>query len=89
MYILYREEFEKLASENPLFKYDVCLSREENWEGYKGYVHQVYMDGYQNGELTDKKFYLCGWSPMIDEAVENLLIHRKLERKKIIYELYG
>jgi len=84
--ILYREELENLAYENEWFSYDVCLSREEDWEGYKGYVHQVYM---KMEGIEGIKFYLCGWSQMIDEAVENLLIKKKIDKKDIIYELYG
>jgi len=84
--ILYREEFESIASENPEISYDVCLSRDVEWTGYRGYVHQVYMEHeYKEGT----KFYLCGWSQMIDEAVEKLLSEKQIEKKDIIYELYG
>ncbi|WP_235298638.1 ferredoxin--NADP reductase [Portibacter marinus] len=84
--ILYREEFEALTSDFLALTYDVCLSRDEEWDGFQGYVHQVYMErNYSEGT----KFYLCGWSQMIDEAVENLLVHKKVDKKNIIYELYG
>jgi CDP-4-dehydro-6-deoxyglucose reductase len=71
--ILYRDEFEKLQDILPRFSYDIVLSREESWPGLKGYVHQVYLEKYSivRGDI---KFYLCGWTPMIDEAVENLLL---------------
>ena len=85
--ILYREEFEKLSEED-WFSYDIVLSRDTNWQGYKGYVHDVYMSKYKNN--TDgKRFFLCGWTPMIDEAVANLLLKMKVEKSKIHYELYG
>lgn len=86
--ILYRNEFETLASKFPEFTYDICLSRDEHWEGYRGYVHQVYMSAYDEAS-PDTKFYICGWSQMIDSAVENLLIKKKIEKQNIIYELYG
>lgn len=84
--ILYRTEFEALVDENENFTYDVCLSRDESWNGYKGYVHQVYLEREYD---PDTKFYLCGWSQMIDEAVEHLLMKKQVEKKNIIYELYG
>ncbi len=86
--ILYREEFEQLAADHPEFTYDVCLSREDHWEGYRGYVHQVYMEKYPE-HPEETRFYLCGWSQMIDEAVEKLLLNKKVDKKNIIYELYG
>lgn len=84
--ILYREEFEELADQHSEITYDVCLSRDEDWKGFKGYVHQVYLQGnYPEGT----KYYLCGWSEMIDDAVENLLLKKQIDKKDIIYELYG
>lgn len=86
--ILYRAEFEKIRENYNFFQYDICLSREDNWGGYKGYVHQVYMEKYEE-QIPNTKFYLCGWSQMIDEAVANLLLKKKIDKKEIIYELYG
>ena len=86
--ILYRSEFEKLAKTYSNFSYDVCLSRDQEWQGTKGYVHQVYLDQYKDAR-SDVKFFLCGWSNMIDEAVSNLLTKLKYDRSQIVYELYG
>jgi ferredoxin-NADP reductase len=86
--ILYREEFEALTRTLPGFKYDIALSRQPDWPGWKGYVHQVYLEQYQSPR-PDVAFYLCGWSNMIDEAVENLLIKLKFDRPQIHFELYG
>ncbi len=86
--ILYYEEFQQLEKVHQNFKYDVCLSRENHWNGYKGYVHQVYMDDYNEG-AKNIKFYICGWSQMIDEVVANLLLKKKIDKNNIIYELYG
>lgn len=84
--ILYRAELEQLAGNDDRISYDIALSRDEKWPGYKGYVHQIYME---NQYAANTRFYICGWSQMIDEAVENLLIKRKIDKKDIIYELYG
>lgn len=86
--ILYREEFEEMARTMPGFRYDVALSREPGWTGYKGYVHQVYLEHYAE-KRPDVDFYLCGWSNMIDEAVANLIVKLGYDRTQIHYELYG
>ncbi|HLP93350.1 MAG TPA: FAD-binding oxidoreductase [Saprospiraceae bacterium] len=86
--ILYREEFEALTQSMPGFRYDVALSRQEDWNGYKGYVHQIYLQDYASPR-PDVAFYICGWSQMIDEAVANLLVQLKYDRSQIHYELYG
>ena len=86
--VLFEEEMNAVAQNNPDFKVDICLSREEKDGYHKGYVHQVYMDRYK-GKTDDTLFYLCGWSEMIDEAVKNLMLELKVDRKQIIYELFG
>lgn len=86
--ILYREEFEQLMQTMPGFRFDVALSRQENWSGWKGHVHQIYLKEYAL-RRPDVAFYICGWSNMIDEVVANLLVQLKYERSQIHYELYG
>ena len=86
--ILYREEFETMARTMPGFRYDIALSRQPGWPGYKGYVHQVYLEQYA-AVRPDVQFYLCGWSNMIDEAVAKLLTQLSYDRTQIRYELYG
>lgn len=86
--ILYQSEFETLKNLLPNFRYDVALSRAEDWNGYKGYVHQIYMEQYPTPK-EDIKFYLCGWSKMIDDAVANLIVKMKYKPNQVVYELYG
>jgi CDP-4-dehydro-6-deoxyglucose reductase len=86
--ILYREEFESFAKENPNFKYSIALSREEDWNGHKGYIHDIYLNDYKEVK-DDIDFYLCGWTKMIDESVENLIIKMGYKNHQIHYELYG
>ncbi len=86
--ILYRDEFEELARTMSGFRYDIALSRQPDWLGYRGYVHQVYLEHYAQ-KRPDVLFYLCGWSNMIDEAVAHLLVELGYDRKQILYELYG
>ena len=86
--ILYRALFEKLAASEANFSYDVVLSREESWSGYKGYVHQVYLEKYQD-KASETDFYLCGWSNMVDEAVDILKNKMQVPPSNIFHELYG
>ena len=86
--ILYKTEFEELSKRMSKFRYSVALSREKEYSGYNGYVHQIYQENH-NPPHQNQLYYLCGWTAMIDDAVENLLIEMKVDRKQIIYELYG
>ena len=85
--ILYKEEFEQLASTHDRFNYHIALSR-ESYNGYQGYVHDLY----EQIDIVDKNnvlYMLCGWQHMIDDAVDHLTQKMKIDRSKIIYELYG
>ncbi|MDV7396219.1 hypothetical protein RZS08_32800, partial [Arthrospira platensis SPKY1] len=64
------------------------LSRQPDWTGYKGYVHQVYLERYAQPD-PGVAFYLCGWSNMIDDAVANLIVKLGYDKSQIHYELYG
>lgn len=91
--MLYRQEFEKLQKEYPQFNYSVALSREEympdaNFEVQKGYVHEIYRKHY-SGNVAGKKFYLCGWANMVDQASAILKEEMKCEDAQVVYELYG
>lgn len=85
--ILYREELEELATTNEGFTYDVALSRDDDWIGYKGYVHAIYAEHYPDAS-EDVLFYICGWTAMVDEARQRL---EKLgyTRQQVRFELYG
>jgi ferredoxin-NADP reductase len=86
--ILFREEFEFLEKNLPNFRFDAALSREPDWQGYKGYVHGIYTEGYQNVR-PDVHFYICGWSKMIDDAVAKLIVDLGYDKSQVFYELYG
>ena len=86
--ILYRAEFEELQEKMHNFRYDVVLSREPNWKGWKGYVHEIYMHEYHE-KRPDVDFYICGWSNMIDDVVAKLIVDMGYDKSQIHYELYG
>lgn len=89
--LLYNEELTTLAAQNPGIHFIPVLSRED-WDGAKGYVHQVYKDLVSaktiNGELPPAKFLLCGWKNMIDEA-KKTIVELGYDKKNIHQELYG
>ena len=87
--ILYFDELSTLSPDYFSFSYDIALSREEDWAGYKGYVHQVYMKDDGNSDDENTHYLICGWTKMIDEAVANLLLKLKVDKSRIHYELYG
>ncbi|MCX6147381.1 MAG: FAD-binding oxidoreductase [Candidatus Kapabacteria bacterium] len=79
------QELYDLDKNNPEFHYIPVLSREEDWSGAKGYVHNIYKELF-----SDKRpamFYLCGWEVMIKEA-RNSLRDMGYERKDILFEKY-
>ena len=83
--LLYYDEMKKLEAEMENFHFYPTLSR-ENWEGHKGYVHQIY-ESIAAGK-TEAKFMLCGWKNMIDEAKQRILA-LGFDKKDIHLELYG
>jgi NAD(P)H-flavin reductase len=86
--ILYKAEMEALAERYDWFSYDVCLSREPDFEGQKGHVHQVYVSAYSQTSLEKTRFMLCGWQAMIDEA-QSKLKEMGVAPSNILFELYG
>ncbi len=86
--LLYRDEFLEFEKDYPNFKYSCALSREVEPGMYHGYLHDIYMEAY-NDVSPKRHFYICGWSHMIDEAVANLFVKLGYDKSQIHYELYG
>ncbi|NOT91340.1 ferredoxin--NADP reductase [Ferruginibacter sp.] len=89
--LLYYEELNALAKNNPGLHYIPVLSREE-WDGAKGYVHEAYKDlinaKINADALPPAHFYLCGWKNMIDEA-KAIIMELGYDKKEIHLEIYG
>jgi NAD(P)H-flavin reductase len=83
--ILYREEFEKLEKEHSDFKFIPILSRETEWQGRKGYVHDVYEELFSDKRAAS--FYVCGWEEMTKEARKRIA-EMGYDRKFIRFEVY-
>jgi len=85
--LMYRAEFEKLASEQPdRFRFLPVLSRaDESWQGRRGHVQTHVLDAI--GERRDVNVYICGLKAMVDDLRAQLKA-LGFDRKRIIYEKY-
>jgi len=83
--ILYYEELVDLSHKIDHFHYHPTLSRED-WEGKRGYVHEVYETLARS--TPPAYFFLCGWKNMITEA-RHRLAALGYDKKDIHFELYG
>jgi Na+-transporting NADH:ubiquinone oxidoreductase subunit F len=89
----YVEEFDKLAEENPNFKWHLALSDplpEDNWTGHTGFIHNVLYDHYLKDHPApeDCEFYMCG-PPMMNAAVIKMLLDIGVERDNIMLDDFG
>jgi CDP-4-dehydro-6-deoxyglucose reductase len=84
--LLYRAEFEELASKHPNFRFWPTISRPEaSWTGRTGHVQTHLVEAI--GQRRDMDVYICGLKAMVDD-VRALLKGMGFDRKQIIYEKY-
>ncbi|MBL9077032.1 MAG: NADH:ubiquinone reductase (Na(+)-transporting) subunit F [Planctomycetes bacterium] len=91
--MFYTEEFEAIEKAFPNFKYHVALSEpqpEDNWTGFKGFIHQVVFDNYlkDHPNVDEIEFYLCG-PPMMNTAVQKMLGDLGVEKEMIAFDDFG
>ena len=89
----YVDHFDKIQAENPNFKWHLALSEprpEDNWKGYKGFIHQVLFENYLKNHPApeDCEFYICG-PPMMNEAVFKMLHNLGVEPENILFDDFG
>lgn len=85
--ILYRQEFEHWAAQDPRFHFLPTLSRPPaDWSGKTGYV-QEHLRKILAGR-QDFKSYICGLKAMVDEVRFILKEEFGLDRKQIRFEKY-
>jgi len=89
----YDDEFDRLQSENPNFKWHLALSEpqpEDNWTGYTGFIHNVVFENYLKNHPApeDCEYYLCG-PPMMNAAVLKMLADLGVERDNIRLDDFG
>ena len=84
----HHNELLELAKRYPHFHYHVALSRHETheWEGAKGYVHDVYETISEKGK-RDMDFYLCGWRNMVADA-KSRIAALGYDKERVHLEVY-
>ena len=91
--VFYEEDFRAIEKEFPNFTFNIALSEpleEDNWDGYKGFIHQVLYDNYlrHHEEPEEIEFYMCG-PPMMNDAVGKLLYNLGVPEEMIDYDDFG
>lgn len=89
----YLEDYAALEAEFPNFKFNLALDNplpEDNWTGYKGFIHQVLYDNYlKNHENPEDALYLMCGPPMMVKSVENMLDSLGVPPESILFDNFG
>ncbi|MFO7999134.1 MAG: NADH:ubiquinone reductase (Na(+)-transporting) subunit F [Bacteroidales bacterium] len=91
--IFYEDEFRKIEEEFPNFTFNIALSEplpEDNWDGYKGFIHQIVLDNYleKHPEPEELEYYLCG-PPIMNESVLTMLDNLGVPEENIDLDDFG
>lgn len=91
--LFYVEHFREIEKQFPNFKFNIALSEplpEDNWTGYKGFIHQVLLENYLKNHPApeDIEYYICG-PPMMNAAVFKMLDDLGVEPENIAYDDFG
>ena len=91
--LFYKEDFDRIARENPNFTWHIALSEpppEDNWKGHTGFIHQVVYNSYlkDHPALEDIEYYLCG-PPMMNSACIDMILNQGVERENIMLDDFG
>ncbi|MGF1534296.1 MAG: NADH:ubiquinone reductase (Na(+)-transporting) subunit F [Bernardetiaceae bacterium] len=91
--LFYTEDFRAIEKEFPNFKYEIALSEplpEDNWEGYKGFIHQMVIDKHlkNHEEPEEIEFYFCG-PPMMNAAVIKMCEDYGIPDENVSFDDFG
>lgn len=91
--LFYTDQFREIEDEFPNFKYNIALSEplpEDNWDGRKGFIHQVLFDEYlgKHPEPDEVEYYLCG-PPLMNAAVLKMLDDMGIPSENIRFDDFG
>ena len=91
--LFYVDEFRDLEEKHPNFQFNIALSDplpEDNWTGYKGFIHQVLLNEYlsKHPSPEDIEYYICG-PPMMLQAVLKTLESLGVEPENIAFDDFG
>ncbi len=91
--IFYEEQFRAIEKDFPNFTFNIALSepaKEDNWDGYKGFIHQVLYDNYlrYHEEPEEIEYYMCG-PPQMNSAVTKLLYDMGVPDEMVDFDDFG
>ena len=91
--MFYVEDFDMLQREHENFTWHVALSEplpEDNWDGYKGFIHQVLLENYldEHPVPEDCEYYVCG-PPLMLQAVLKMLEDLGVEDDNVLFDDFG
>ncbi len=91
--LFYQEEFMEIQSAFSNFSFNVALSEpkaSDNWEGYKGFIHQVILENYLNQHKDPQliEYYICG-PPLMNSAVLKMLASLGVKDEMIAFDDFG
>lgn len=91
--LFYLDDFEAIEKEFDNFKFNIALSEplpEDNWTGYKGFIHQVLYENYlkNHPEPEEIEYYICG-PPLMLSAVQKMLGDLGVPEENIAFDDFG
>ena len=87
------EDFDELAKTHKNFAWHIALSdplKEDNWQGYRGFIHQILYDNYLKDHEApeDCEYYICG-PPMMLSAVFKMLDGLGVDKDNVLFDDFG
>jgi len=91
--VFYEDHFRAIEKDFPNFKFTIGLSDplpEDNWTGDTGFIHNIIFENYlkNHEEPEDIEYYLCG-PPMMNSAVENMLLELGVPKENVMFDDFG
>jgi Na+-transporting NADH:ubiquinone oxidoreductase subunit F len=91
--VFYEDEFRAIEKKFPNFTFNLALSEplpEDNWNGYRGFIHQVLLDNYLSriDDPEDLEYYFCG-PPAMNNAVVGMLDKLGVPEENISFDDFG
>lgn len=91
--VFYEDEFRAIEKKFPNFTFNLALSEplpEDNWNGYRGFIHQVLLDNYLSriDDPEDLEYYFCG-PPAMNNAVVGMLNDLGVPEENISFDDFG
>ena len=85
--LFYNDLFTQWAADHPEIHYIPVVSREADWKGVKGHIHQ--QAAVDHGDMTDVDVYACGSNSMITSAYNFLTARCGLKEENFHCDNFG